>query len=56
MLGITVHQYSDPATREVWKGWIEPDDKSWILFVASDGSPVLFTDRDPVTGAIWLPS
>lgn len=33
-------------------GYVEPEDRSWILFVGRDGKPVLFTDRDPKTGAV----
>ena len=33
-------------------GWIEPEDKSWIIFVAHDGSHTYFGNRDPVTGAV----
>jgi hypothetical protein len=32
-------------------GWVEPADRSWIVFVALDGTPVRF-DRDPSTGAV----
>lgn len=35
-----------------WQGWIEPDDLSWIMFVDIDGKPVVFLDRDPVTGGV----
>ena len=34
-----------------WLGWIEPEDKSWIVFVDLDHSAMVFLDRDPVTGA-----
>ena len=34
-----------------WKGYIEPQDESWILFVPESGSPTLVAKRDPVTGA-----
>ena len=36
-----------------WAGWIEPDDRSWIMFVGEDPSNILvYLDRDPVTGAV----
>lgn len=35
-----------------WQGWIEPDDMSWIAFIAADGKPVFFLNRDPETGAV----
>lgn len=38
-----------------WDGWIEPSDLSWIMFVRVDGTPVVFLDRDPVTGGIRDP-
>lgn len=48
---ITVGRYDSPA--EVgYQGWVEPDDRSWVAFVASDGSPVVFLNREPETGAV----
>ena len=50
MGNITVGRYDHPA--EVgYQGWIEPDDRGWIMFVSNDGSPVAFLNRDPETGA-----
>lgn len=46
MANITVGRYDDPASTG-FQGWIEPADKSWIAFVASDGSPVVFLNRAP---------
>ena len=51
MGNITVGRYDKPA--EVgYQGWVEPDSREWIAFVASDGSPVVFLNRDPETGAV----
>lgn len=37
----------------IWSGCVQPPDHSWILYVRRDGGlPVLYTDRDPVTGAV----
>jgi hypothetical protein len=48
---ITVGRYDDPESTG-YQGWIEPDDdQSWIVFVANDGRPVAFLNRDPETGA-----
>ncbi len=33
-------------------GWIEPDDRSWIMFVDVEQKPVMFLNRDPGTGAV----
>ncbi len=35
-----------------WQGWIEPEDKSWIMFIDAVGSPTVYLNRDPVTGAV----
>lgn len=43
---ITVGRYDDPQSVG-YQGWIEPDDKSWIMFVANDGRPVAFLNRAP---------
>jgi hypothetical protein len=61
VVNITVGRYTpspDPLPEgvhdvcETWQGWIEPDDRTWIMFVAADGSPTVFLDRDPVTGTV----
>ena len=51
MGNITVGRYADPASVG-YQGWIEPDDQSWIGFVANDGKPVFFLNRDPETGEV----
>jgi hypothetical protein len=51
MGNITVGRYADPASAG-YQGWLEPDGKSWIMFVDRDGRPVVFLDRDPATGAV----
>lgn len=34
-----------------WKGYVEPADESWILFVHETDAPTLVQKRDPLTGA-----
>ena len=51
MGNITVGRYDDPASIG-YQGWIEPEDKSFIAFIAADGTPVMFLNRDPETGAV----
>lgn len=46
-------QAHDPA--DTWDGWIEPDDKSWIMFIATDGSPTIWLHRDENGGVIGDP-
>lgn len=51
MCNVKVGRYKHPD-KVGWQGWIEPDDLSWIAFVDLDGKPVIFLDRDPVTGKV----
>jgi hypothetical protein len=51
MGNITVTRYPNPAEVGGWQGYFEPEDQTWIAFVDSEGKPVVFLDRDPVTGA-----
>lgn len=46
------HVAEDGSINREWDGWIEPEDKTWIAFIRTDGSPVFFLNRDPETGAI----
>lgn len=51
MQNITVRRYRDPKTHG-WAGWMEPEGRDWIAFIGTDGRPVFFLNRDPITGAI----
>jgi hypothetical protein len=51
MGNITVGRYADPESTG-YQGWLEPDDKTWIAFIDSDGHPQFYLDRDPATGAV----
>lgn len=65
MINITVHRYPTPSDEEragwpegvsavsdSWQGYVEPDDLSWIVFVAKDGTPTVFLRREAGTGAV----
>lgn len=52
MQNIQVHRYSNEETRKAWQGWIEPDDRSWIIFADADGHVTLFENRDSRSGAV----
>jgi len=60
MPSILVRRYGEMDTPEGpvkecngdWLGWIEPEDLKWVLFIDSENNPVLFTKRDPNTGAV----
>jgi len=51
MQNINVTRYANPKAVG-WAGWVEPDDRSWIVFIGLDGRPVAFLNRDPESGAI----
>jgi len=40
------------SVSDEWQGWIEPEDRSWILFIRKDGTPFLFPNRNKKTGAV----
>jgi hypothetical protein len=50
---IIVGRYQHPTTRKYWQGWIEPEDRSWIAFIAADGHPVFYLDREE-SGAVFF--
>jgi len=52
MQNIIIGRYSNPANIGFW-GWVEPQDRSWILFLpVDDGPPVVYPKRDKDTGAV----
>src|SRR3989338_4288046 len=59
---IYVRRFSDksgteeaPPVGKEWAGWVEPADKSWIIFLAQDGSVQFYGARDKETGACLNP-
>ena len=55
MQNITVGRYNLDREQKghSWAGWIEPEDRTWIMFVGEDPSQLqVYLDRDPETGAV----
>jgi hypothetical protein len=53
MMSIKVGRYDNPAAiADGWVGWLEPADKSWILFVDALHRPHVYLHRHPATGAV----
>lgn len=52
MYNIRVGRYAEPKNVGGWAGWIEPEDRTWIMFVRSDGTVCAYLNRDPATGAV----
>lgn len=51
-MNITVGRYQDvPA----FEGYVEPEDRSWIVFFTQDGSPLFWANRDEQGGVIGNP-
>lgn len=44
-----------PPVGKYWAGYVEPEDKRWILYIQEDGTPFFFGSRDPETGACTEP-
>jgi hypothetical protein len=36
---------------DTWDSYIEPEDRSWLLFVEKDGTPLFWPHREP-SGAV----
>lgn len=51
MNNIIINEYKNPI-RTGYLGWIEPKDKSWIIFIDLNNNPKVFLNRDKKTGAI----
>jgi hypothetical protein len=49
MQNISISRYTDPKATG-WAGYVQPEDRSWIVYVGLDGRPVVFLHRHPVTG------
>ncbi len=48
-------RYQNPDDVGGWLGGIEPEDESWIAFVAVDGGVLLWTEREPTGGVTGAP-
>lgn len=51
MQNICITRYKHPKSVG-WAGYIEPEDKSWVMYIGLDGRPLVFLNRDPETGAV----
>lgn len=50
MTYVKVRRYSDPAAG--FLGYIEPDDRSWIVYVGLDNTPLFFAHRGEDGGVL----
>jgi hypothetical protein len=58
MQSIHIGRYEQPNG---FAGWVEPEDRSWVLFVATDGSATLYncvgaTTDGPDAERVYMPA
>jgi len=41
-----------PETAREWTGYIQPKDRSWIIFLGKDGKPALYYENREESGAV----
>jgi hypothetical protein len=47
---IKIHRYDGEGGAGGFAGYVEPSDKSWILFIGNDGAPLFYPHRNPDGG------
>lgn len=52
MLNVKIGRYSHPSVTEDYAGWIEPEDRSWIVFLGPDGTPAIYYPVRDATGGV----
>lgn len=56
MSNLTIGRYDHESIRKDWAGYIEPADKSWIIYLHADGKPALYwPERDADGGVVGEP-
>ena len=55
MSNLKIGRYSHESVSSEYAGYIEPDDKSWIIWLGADGKPALyFAEREPGGAVVGL--
>jgi hypothetical protein len=52
MSNITIGRYDHESITKEYAGWVEPADKSWIIYTDADGTPTLFFAAREADGAV----
>lgn len=53
MGNVKIGRYEHESVSKEFSGWIEPEDKSWIIWLNADGKPtVYYPERDEDGGVI----
>jgi len=49
---ITIGRYDHKSITKDFAGWVEPADKSWILYLDATGKPTVFYAHREPSGAV----
>lgn len=53
MGNVKIGRYDHPSITVDYSGWIEPEDRSWIIFLGADGKPAIYyAERDESGGVV----
>ena len=52
MQNLTVGRYIEPSVKTTYQGWIEPEDRSWIIYLDAEGQPVLYWRERESDGSV----
>lgn len=52
MSNITIGRYDDESITKDFAGWIEPADKSWIIYTDARGKPAIYYSEREASGAV----
>ena len=55
MGNVKIGRYEHESVTKEFSGWIEPDDKSWIIWLDENGKPATyFASREPGGAVVGL--
>lgn len=52
MSNITIGRYDHGSVTKDFAGWIEPADKSWIIYTDTQGKPAVYYAERDASGAV----
>lgn len=52
MPNITIGRYEHGSITKDYAGWIEPADRSWIIYTDADGKPALYYSQRDLDGGV----
>ncbi len=52
MSSITIGRYDHESVTKDYAGWIEPADRSWIIYTDAQGKPAVYYPKRAASGAV----